>query len=147
MENEIKAIEIKINELPQYKKYSNHVDKNIIDMIEDKLNVKLPDSYKWFLIKYNMLLISGLLILGVGLTDDPICVDRTQKYRRFGLPEYLVVIEDEGDERLICLDTSRMYNGECPIVMWTNDRIAVITDCYHNFYKFLEARLFETQSN
>jgi hypothetical protein len=138
-------IENKIKKMSKYIKIIGHADDKTVCAIENALHVKLPDSYIWFLQQYSILLLPGFMILGAGLTDDSICVNRTIKYREFGLPNSLVVIEDEGNECVFCLDTSRMTDGECPVVMWTKEGLMVVKDYYQTFYQYLDQRLIESK--
>jgi hypothetical protein len=135
----------KIGDLSENIKFIGHADAKKIDIIENELHVKLPESYIWSILRYSLLLMPGFIILGAGESTDPICLYRTRKYREFGLPQSYVVIEDEGDECLYCLETSRMNDGECPVVRWTKEGRIVIKDCYQNFYQFLNQRLDESK--
>ncbi|MGG3571862.1 SMI1/KNR4 family protein [Bacillus gobiensis] len=119
-------------------------DKNI-DEIEDSLNVKLPESYKWFLRKYGAGGMFGVLILGYNF-DSASVVKRTEDYRRdYGLTDGLVVIEDI-DIYSYCLDTNEMTNGECPVIVWDNlggfENIEA-----ESFIEFLYNRLQDKKEN
>lgn len=58
-------------------------------------------------------------IIGYGFTG-PAVVDTTKGYQKYyGLIDGLVVIEDI-DEFPYCLDTNKMKDGECPVIMWDN---------------------------
>ncbi|MED4567969.1 SMI1/KNR4 family protein [Brevibacillus agri] len=109
-----------------------------ISNIEEKLNVKLPDSYKWFLREYGTGGVIGVEILGGGLRDIPTCVTETVDWRGYGLPEEFVVIENFG-AGVYCLDTSRIENGECPVVDWEQGE-GVGTQEYNDFLSFLIER-------
>lgn len=113
-----------------------------IKNIEKKLGIALPDSFIWFLSEYGMGGIHGVEIYGGGAGQIPSCVRETLSLRNEGLPESLVVVES-CDEWLYCLDTSRMINGECPIVDWAKGE-GVGKQIYSNFYDYLERRLSES---
>ena len=50
----------------------------------------------------------------------PAVVDATKDHQKYyDLIDGLVVIEDI-DEFAYCLDTNKMKNGECPVIMWDN---------------------------
>ncbi|MBD1381549.1 SMI1/KNR4 family protein [Metabacillus arenae] len=90
-----------------------------IQQIEIDLDVILPTSYKWFLRKYGEGGLYGVNILGYNLVDAGV-VERTKDYRKYyALTEGIVVIEDI-DEFSYCLDTNKMKNGECPVILWAN---------------------------
>ncbi|MBC2582565.1 SMI1/KNR4 family protein [Clostridium sp. DJ247] len=120
--------------------FTGRVGVEKISQIEDALKVTLPESYKWFLSNYGHILIMGIEVFGVSKGDILSCVEATERYRKIGLPEHFVVIEN-CDEWIYCLDTSRMENGECPVVDW--DRIDGAGPKKHGnfcdfFYKQLE---------
>lgn len=89
-----------------------------INDIQENLNVKLPESYKWFLKNYGSGGIYGVDILGHGKVSRVVTV--TEDYRdHYGLIDGIVVIEYV-DEFSYCLDTNRMVDGECPVILWDN---------------------------
>lgn len=118
---------------------------NIVKQIEKKLNVTLPESYKWFLMNYGSGGIFGVNILGIGKSNSPIVVTETTEYRKYGLEQNLVIIED-CDEYVYCLDTRELIDGECPVVSWDQD---VGFDCIeaNNFNDFLLERLSEAKES
>jgi antitoxin YobK len=114
-----------------------------INVIEQLLSVPLPESYKWFLAELGHGGISGVEILGNGLAEIPACVRSTYTWRKYGLPVFLVVIEDEGTDWIYCLDTSKMENGECPVVDWEQNR-GIGQERYETFIDFFIARIKES---
>jgi hypothetical protein len=141
-ENNKEIIKELISDLGKNTKTIGKADNKTINIIENELSLALPDSYKWFLIKYSLLLAPGILILGAGLNSMPICVTHTNNWRKRGLPIQFLVIEDEGDEMIVCLDTSRLINGECPVIYWDLESNSIY-DYFPNFYQFLANRLQE----
>ncbi|WP_153529987.1 SMI1/KNR4 family protein [Bacillus sp. TYF-B5-5] len=104
------------------KKYSiltgGVTDKEIKE-IEEDLRVTLPDSYKWFLTEYGSGGAFGTMILGYDSHGAEV-VEQTKEYRTFyNLILGLVVIEYI-DEFSYCLDTNKMVDGECPVILWDN---------------------------
>ena len=96
---------------------------NKISMAEEKLGVNFPNSYKLFLKKYGTGGIDGIMFWGIEENKDTIdkctVVAITEEYRKKGLPNKLVVFEENGDS-VTCLDTENMNeNNECPIVTWS----------------------------
>lgn len=55
------------------------VDDSNINEIENQLNVKLPNSYKWFLKTYGHGSLCGVFILGVGKDKTLVCVKETER--------------------------------------------------------------------
>jgi antitoxin YobK len=118
-------------------------DETRIDLIEKELQILLPESYKWFLKEYGLAILPGFVILGNGLSNVPACVETTLSWRKYGLPESLVVIEDDGTDWIYCLGTSRIKNGECPVVDWEQNKKRG-QDCFESFLHFFRARLKES---
>ncbi|MGA9396677.1 MAG: SMI1/KNR4 family protein, partial [Anaerolineaceae bacterium] len=112
--------------------------------IEDWLNGSLPESFKWFLRQYSLLMMPNYIIFGVGNNDEPACLKLTVGIRESGLPAPYVVVENDNDGRIICLDTSRMKDGECPVIGW-EVKGGAVKDLYPDFYALLEAKLTDTQ--
>ncbi|QHE52768.1 SMI1/KNR4 family protein [Pontibacillus sp. HMF3514] len=86
--------------------------------IEDKLNVTLPESYKWLLKEYGSVSFDGMDIDGVGLNDVHISLANTEDWQDYGIPGGYVVIFEPGADWVYCLDTENHKQGECPIVAW-----------------------------
>ncbi|SMO63794.1 SMI1/KNR4 family protein [Melghirimyces algeriensis] len=125
--------------------FTGSVDETRIEQIENMLEVTLPEDYKWFVRNFGHGGIAGIEILGVAKSEIPTCVRYTQKYREYGLPHSFVVIEN-CNEWIYCLDTSKMNNGECPVIDW--DRLGNVgIQQYKNFYKFLLDELTEAANN
>jgi len=124
--------------------FTGGVDKKQVDYVQDTLQLKLPESYKWFLTNYGSGGLFGVDILGVAKSNIASVVIETESYRDLGMSENLVVIEDIG-EYAYCLDTSNMENNECPVIAW--DRQGGLDDynTAKNFYEFLSQRLLDAK--
>ncbi len=89
---------------------------------ENLLGVTFPDSYREFLQRYGAGSFAGLPVYGLGVPDDtlPSVVFATNALRESDdfFPGDLVVIQDSGQGDLLCLATSRLKDGECPVVQW-----------------------------
>lgn len=134
-----------INQVSEQGDFTGGVNDNRISEIETMLNVRLPESYKWFIKEYGHGGIGGIEILGVSKAEIPSCVKETQKYRQYGLPEYFVVVEN-CDEWLYCLDLSQLANGECRVVDWDRKGNIGIRS-YNSFEEFLEDRFNDALEN
>lgn len=131
-----------INKVSDNALFVGKADEPRIKEIEYSLNVTLPESYKWFLRELGHGGVSGIEILGNGLGKIPSCVRSTNFWRKYGLPAFLVVIEDEGEDWIYCLDTSKLSNNECPVVNWEQN--AGIGNIYFAaFHDFFGARLID----
>ena len=93
------------------------VEENKIKDIEVNLNVNLPESYKNFLRKYGYGAAYGREVLGCGKSEVPSVVAETLRFRKLGLSEQYVVIQN-CDEWIYCLDTGNIENEECPVISW-----------------------------
>lgn len=106
--------------------------------VEEMLGLKLPKSYKWFIENYGHGGINGVEVYGISKADIPSCVRHTNNYRQYGLPVELVVIEN-CDEWLYCIDTGKMVDDECPIVRWDKNSKSTFLS-FNNFYEYLYNR-------
>ncbi|MCU6602701.1 SMI1/KNR4 family protein [Peribacillus frigoritolerans] len=84
---------------------------------EQKLQVLLPESYKWFLKNYGSGGSFGIGIIGYDFVGPSVVTATKDHQKYYGLIDGIVVIEDI-DEFAYCLD--KMKNGECPVIMWDN---------------------------
>lgn len=119
-------------------------DKKVYE-IEDALNVRLPNSYKWFLKNYGSGGAYGVSITGYDFGGAEV-VDWTNMYRReFNLPSGFVVVEDV-DYFAYCIDTNKMKNGECPVISW--DRVIGCTsEDASSFIEFFYEKLLRMKKD
>lgn len=96
----------------------------IIDSFAEQLGVELPKSYRNFLKEFGEGGVSYFHIKGIESDKYSGMVTYTEKYReQINLPkEYVVCSVRKADNPdiyyLTCLDTSRMKDGECPVVRY-----------------------------
>ncbi|WP_160680565.1 SMI1/KNR4 family protein [Clostridium sp. C8-1-8] len=121
------------------------IDQSLIDDIEIKLRVTLPESYKWYVKNYGSGGIGTHIIGAVTKQNLPV-VNSTERYRCYNMPDGLVVVADVG-EWVYCLDTNRMKNCECPVITWSMHDKDGIIDINNNFYEFLLESLNEAIDN
>src|SRR5699024_10904893 len=124
--------------------FTGGVDKRQVNYIQDTLNIKLPESYKWFLYNYGSGGLYGVDILGVAKSNISTVVIETEKYRDLKMSENLVVIEDIV-QYAYCLNTSKMKNIECPIIVWVKKEELVVFKTAENFFDFLFQELFNAK--
>ncbi|USK79396.1 SMI1/KNR4 family protein [Peribacillus frigoritolerans] len=125
--------------------FTGGVSDEKVQETEIKLQVPLPDSYKWFLRNYGYGGIFGVEIIGYGLAG-PAVVDATKDYQKYyKLIDGIVVIENV-DEFAYCLDTNKMQNGECPVILWDNQEGYGFTAA-DNFLDYLIESLEEAKEN
>jgi hypothetical protein len=104
------------------------------------LSVTFPESYKAFLRDFGGGEIDGKVILGITKDEEKDIVIATEMGRGVGLPNYQVII-GFWDDILVCLDTGKMENGECPVVEgnYGFGATAVIADTFGRFlYEYLK---------
>lgn len=140
--NEITEI---LSRYSEKSRFFGKVTDDYIELAEKKLQVVFPDSYKWFIRNYGCGSILGITISGVQTNDNSSVVYNTERYRKLGLDEKCVVVEDCG-EFVMCLDTSKMVKNECPVVSWARGN-KTINHRYDNFYDYLLDELNEAIDN
>jgi cell wall assembly regulator SMI1 len=98
-----------------------------IHKAEQILEVIFPDTYKSFLLEYGWGGVGHIEIYGLGL-DAPFHLklievtksEREEMHPR--LQKHLVPLMNDGFGNHFCLDTSKILNGECPIVFWDHEK-------------------------
>ncbi|MEZ3445333.1 MAG: SMI1/KNR4 family protein [Lachnospiraceae bacterium] len=112
-----------------------------IGQVEEYLGVRLPDSYRWFLETYGSGGMETFDFFGIegGREDVASCtvVYVTENYRKKGMEQTLVVIQDLG-EYVRCIDTGQSdERGEAPIVNWSchvNGKVVTEKDSFLNYF-------------
>lgn len=93
---------------------------NEIENAGRALSVVFPESYRAFLSDFGGGDVGGEIIFGLTNEEDSDVVIATNMERSQGLPEEFVIIGFWRDT-LVCLDTGKMNNGECPVVEVMDD--------------------------
>lgn len=102
------------------------------------LSVIFSESYKAFLVDFGGGDAGGEVIFGITNHQEDDIVIITQEERSVGLPKNLVVI-GFWSNAFICLDTSEMKSGKCPVVEVNDGEIEVIADTFGKFlYEYLD---------
>ncbi len=102
------------------------------------LSVIFSESYKAFLVDFGGGDAGGEVIFGITNHQEDDIVITTQEERSVGLPKNMVVI-GFWSNAFICLDTSEMKSGECPVVEVNDGEIEVIADTFGKFlYEYLD---------
>ncbi|MGG3571863.1 SMI1/KNR4 family protein [Bacillus gobiensis] len=134
-----------INQNSEDDDFTGGISEEKINEIQEKLQVLLPESYTWFLRNYGSGGIYGVNILGHGKVSARV-VSVTEEYRKYyNLTDGIVVIEYI-DEFSYCLDTNKMKNGECPVILWDNHEGYGRTVA-NNFLEFLLDDLEQSKEN
>ena len=107
------------------------ISEDDIKLVEKSLGIIFPESYKWFILNYGSGGICGVEILGMENKEDSSVIHVTERYRKLGLENGCIVIEDLG-EFIICIDT----NDGDKIIRW--DRVNKNKEYrYDDFYEYL----------
>ncbi len=116
------------------------VNEETLTEAESELGIIISDAYKWFLKKFGHGSIGGIEILGVGKNGKMAFVSETLKYRSYGLPKDLIVIEN-CDEWVYCLDSKTNK-----VVMWSQGELEGSV-AYQNFEIYLLDRINDMIEN
>lgn len=117
------------------------VSESEIESAMKTLSVVFPESYKAFLADFGGGDAGGEIIFGITNNEEDDVVIATQMERSQGLPKNLIIIGFWNDT-LVCLDTGKMNNGECPVIEVDDDyrEIELVADTFGKFlYEYLEA--------
>ncbi|VYT63121.1 SMI1/KNR4 family protein [Clostridium paraputrificum] len=111
--------------------FYGRINEDDIKLVEHRLGMIFPESYRCFIRNYGSGGICGVEILGIENKDNPSVICGTQRYRKLGLETGCIVIEDLG-EFIMCIDT----NDRDKIIRW--DRINKNKEYrYNDFYEYL----------
>ena len=116
------------------------VTEEMIHASEERLRVDLPEEYKQFSKTFGHGGIGGVEVLGVGKNGAMVFEKETIKYRTYGMPNNLLIIEN-CDEWVYCLNTN---NGK--VVMWSTGCMDY-SNAYNSFYEFLQDRVNDILEN
>ncbi len=105
---------------------------------ENSLSVKIPSQYLEFLQEYGFGGIGGVEIIGVGGNGNLVFVEETLEYRRYGLPDNLIVIEDCG-EWIYCINAETEA-----VISWTE---GFIKEEYTDFDSYVFDRFTDAAEN
>ena len=100
-------------------------DRAIVDA-EQTLGVRFPHSYKAFLSRFGWARVYCDPVFGLGPSVPPeydlVETARCERYEAHPhIPDHLVPIMNDGAGNHYCLDTSRLHDGECPVVFWDHE--------------------------
>lgn len=95
---------------------------NQVAEVEQLLGVKLPKSYRHFLLKYGSGGLGAEEFCGITRSNKhaghPDVVFNTESLRQYELPKHMVVVWNCGADEAYVIDTSQMKDGEAPIIEW-----------------------------
>lgn len=135
------------NQFPEDIEVGNGITKEEVEFLEIELNVKLPISYKKFLMEFSYANLFGNDIFGYEPPVDTTVLYHTKKYIQSGLPRGFVLIMDV-DEFVYCLNTNEMNEDfECPVMVYFPYGTSSYTVAYTSFLEFLENKIEEGLDN
>lgn len=116
------------------------VTESMLNEAEAQLGIKLPSAYRWFLTNFGQGGIGGIEVLGFGKNGKMVFVDETIKFRSYGLPQDVVLIEN-CDEWVYCIQSQ---NGK--VGMWAPGDTKC-KEIYENFEAYLLDRVNDIVEN
>lgn len=126
--------------------FAGGVSDDLITKYELILRVKFPKSYIDFLKKFGEGGISGTYINGIQDETFGAVQEDTEKFREIEdlAPELIVIGKRgiKGRKWLICLDTKRMNEDECPVVEYDLST-KMVSEYMPNFSAYFNARAEE----
>ncbi|MFL9844156.1 SMI1/KNR4 family protein [Flavobacterium rhizosphaerae] len=123
--------------------FTGKINRETINTASSLLGVTFPDSYSRFLEKYGCGDIYGVEIYGIVSDDNvegrgiPSVVWLTKELRKDGVEYKFIPVSDTGDGGYYVLDTSKISDGECPVVIVEPGSTGWYEDAYENFGAFL----------
>jgi antitoxin YobK len=125
-----------------------------LDQAERRLGLRLPRSYREFLLGFGELRAPAIRFLGIGPTsdlDNPTvddCVGVTLEGREsFGLPPSYIVCSVDADGQVVCLDTFAMRDDEALAILWNCETRAIARVVAPSFGDHLVDRLLEPSTS
>ncbi len=116
------------------------VTEDMLNKAEKRLEVRLPEEYRYFLKKFGHGGIGGIEVLGIGKNGVMIFEKETLKYRTYGLPNELVIVEN-CDEWVYCVNS---LDGK--VVMWSRGSSGY-SEAFDNFETYLYDRVNDMLEN
>jgi hypothetical protein len=123
---------------------------DLVDRAERLLGLRLPRSYRDFLLDFGELRSPSVRCLGLGPTTNLECptsedfVGATLDARvRLGLPKGYVVCATDVPGHLVCVDTLATRDDEGLVVIWNGEARTVVRVASNSFAEYLVARLGE----
>lgn len=107
---------------------------------EKRMGIKIPEEYKYFLKEFGHGGIGGIEVLGIGKNGLLIFEKETLKYRTYGLPNELIIIEN-CDEWVYCINSD---NGK--VVMWSRGNLKY-SRAFDSFNAYLYDRVNDMLEN
>lgn len=110
-----------------------------IDAAAKSLRVSFPESFIAYLRAWGRISFGPIEFQGLGATTHNVVATTMRVRRDRGLPEHLIVVCDHEGDEYVCLDTSAMRKGECPVVIWDSPARVISRPRAPSFESFLES--------
>ena len=120
------------------------IEESVIRQCEEKIGVTFPNSYVEFLKKFGAGGICGSYIYGIESEEHASVWRYTKEFRKKRIirKAHIVVIHAKSwdGEWIICLDTSRMVDGECPAIkcIIKDDKLESVSDYAADFWEVFD---------
>lgn len=113
-------------------------ESNAVHAAAEALGVEFSISYKKYLERWGTVAFGPNEYMGLGSGDVQDVVKFTIKKREaVSLPNHLIVVRDNEGDEYFCLDTSKLANSECPVVVWDVPTATISRDKANSFDEFL----------
>ncbi|MCK5373841.1 MAG: SMI1/KNR4 family protein [Alphaproteobacteria bacterium] len=138
---------IESSSIVDFAPFGEGVSLSWIEKAENYMNIKFPESYKWWLKNYSGGEVSGEEIYSVYEIDfdevmggDITCMYKINKENNVLSDNKIAICEPPSGDEIFFFDTSQKYNGEFPI--YVLDKTNEIENKYaDDFLDFLEKRI------
>lgn len=67
-------------------------------------------------------------------------MNNTLDWKEYDIPDGYIVIFEPGADWIYCLDTTKLDNGECPVVAWYQGQNKGVKEA-DNLYEFIKQQL------
>jgi hypothetical protein len=105
--------------------YGRPAPEEDIRQAEEALGVSFPDSYCWFLMEFGAAewpqLIYGVRTGNWTWADLVRLTKESRQALNAPIPLHLLPFSPDGWGNDYCMDTSRLVEGECPVVFWNHE--------------------------
>ena len=102
--------------------WAEGANEELIENLSKELDVEIPQSYKKFLQRFGEGGVTGVYFFGITDSSYSSAYKHTMKFRKeYKINSKWIVVADESndwEEYILCLDTSRMKDCECPVIKY-----------------------------
>ena len=131
-------VESILKENADFTKIGHPQDDDAICAAADSLGVVFPNSFKYYLSRFGWISFGPNEYYGIDRSYNNVAKSTKMLRSKGGFPTGFVVVADHDGDEYVCLDTSAMTDGECPVVIWDPVYKEVSRPRAKDFETFLE---------